>query len=76
MIVATQHFLELTGPYNMLYMDIEHMNFSIFILSNEPDMCFLPYLLGSEQKSHMHSKVLHSSCFGDQFPEEHLATCL
>lgn len=45
-----KHFLGLTGPYNVLYVDIEHLNFSIFILSNEPGMCSLPYLLGSEQK--------------------------
>lgn len=51
--MATKHFLGLTGPYNVLYVDIEHLNFSISILSNEPGMRSLPYLLGSEQKVHV-----------------------
>lgn len=61
--MATKHLLGLTGPYNMLYMDAEHLSFSIFSLSSEPGMwsltLCLPYLLGSEQKVHVNKLSCH-----------------
>lgn len=57
--MATKQFLGLTHPYKVLYMDIEYLIFSIFILSNEPDMCFLLNCLGSEQKVHVNKLSCH-----------------
>lgn len=47
LIRATKRVLGLTGLYKLLCIDIDHLNFSIFILSSKPDRHTLPDALPS-----------------------------